>query len=58
MDSQWRKSTRSGTNGACVEARYVNMTVEVRDSKDPSAPTLGFPCQSWVVFIAGLQASR
>ncbi|GHJ13195.1 MULTISPECIES: DUF397 domain-containing protein [unclassified Micromonospora] len=58
MDSQWRKSSRSGSNGACVEARYVNMTVEVRDSKNPSAPNLGLPRQSWVAFIAGLKASR
>ncbi len=58
MDSEWRKSSRSGSNGACVEARRVNMTVEVRDSKNPSVMSLGFAVRSWAAFITGLKVSR
>ncbi|SCG52236.1 DUF397 domain-containing protein [Micromonospora halophytica] len=54
MDSQWRKSTRSGSNGACVEARYIVGTIEVRDSKDPSGPTLRFDGPAWSTFLAHL----
>jgi len=31
-DTTWRKSSRSGANGACVEAR-IDGTPQVRDSK-------------------------
>lgn len=52
MDSQWRKSTRSGSNGACVEARRVDRAVEVRDSKDTLGPILRFDGQAWSAFLA------
>ncbi|WP_433553221.1 DUF397 domain-containing protein [Micromonospora zamorensis] len=51
MDSQWRKSSRSGSNGACVETRYVDQTVEVRDSKDCFGPTLRFDGRAWRAFL-------
>ncbi|MDG4833857.1 DUF397 domain-containing protein [Solwaraspora sp. WMMD1047] len=51
MDTQWRKSTRSGGNGACVEARYVDHTAQVRDSKDTAGPVLAFSRSAWVSFI-------
>ncbi|MEW2428541.1 DUF397 domain-containing protein [Micromonospora sp. NPDC047644] len=57
MDSQWRKSTRSGSNGACVEARLVDQTVEIRDSKDPAGPNLGFSGECWSLFLAFLRAT-
>ncbi|SBT53532.1 DUF397 domain-containing protein [Micromonospora auratinigra] len=53
MDSQWRKSTRSGSNGACVEARYANTTVEVRDSKNPDGAVLSFTPEAWSGFVKG-----
>ncbi|MFE0528099.1 DUF397 domain-containing protein [Micromonospora parva] len=55
MDSQWRKSTRSGSNGACVEARYVGRIVEVRDSKDQMGPTLRFGAGTWSAFLLNLR---
>ncbi|MEU1810411.1 DUF397 domain-containing protein [Micromonospora sp. WMMD1076] len=55
MDSQWRKSTRSGTNGACVEARYADPAVEVRDSKDVGGPVLRFERQPWQAFLRTLR---
>ncbi|MBQ1042201.1 MULTISPECIES: DUF397 domain-containing protein [Micromonospora] len=55
MDSQWRKSTRSGTNGACVEARYADQAVEVRDSKDAGGQVLRFERQPWQAFLRTLR---
>jgi hypothetical protein len=55
VDSQWRKSTRSGSNGACIEARYADKAVEVRDSKDTSGPILRFDGRAWSAFVSGLR---
>ncbi|MFK3980652.1 DUF397 domain-containing protein [Micromonospora sp. NPDC050397] len=55
MDSQWRKSTRSGGNGACVEARYVGHTAQVRDSKDKTGPALAFSADAWMAFTRGIK---
>lgn len=50
--SQWRKSSKSGTNGGqCVEFRADGVTVEMRDSKDPTGPVLAFPKETWRAFI-------
>ncbi|GDY34014.1 DUF397 domain-containing protein [Gandjariella thermophila] len=35
---RWRKSSRSHQNGACVE--LSNTLDEIRDSKNPTGPTL------------------
>ncbi|MCZ7436154.1 DUF397 domain-containing protein [Micromonospora sp. WMMC241] len=52
--ARWRKSSRSGSNGgACVEvADDLPGVVGVRDSKDPSGPTLAFASASWRAFVA------
>ena len=40
--TRWRKSTRSGGNGACVEARMDVGEFQVRDSKlDDASPIFG-----------------
>ncbi|MEV4480080.1 DUF397 domain-containing protein [Micromonospora coxensis] len=49
----WRKSTRSGTQGDCVEvADNLPGVVGVRDSKDPTGPVLTFTPLAWRVFVA------
>jgi hypothetical protein len=50
--ARWRKSTRSGDEGACVEMAAVPGAVAVRDSKDPAGPALLFPPTAWVAFAA------
>ncbi|MET7881377.1 DUF397 domain-containing protein [Micromonospora profundi] len=55
MDSQWRKSTRSGSNGACVEVRRDGQAAEVRDSKDQLGPTLRFEAAAWSTFLSELK---
>jgi hypothetical protein len=49
----WRKSTRSGSNGQCVEARRVDDTIQVRDSKDQTGPVLTFTLAEWDAFTGG-----
>ncbi|GGL87310.1 DUF397 domain-containing protein [Micromonospora yangpuensis] len=50
--AQWRKSTRSGSNGGeCVEvADNLPGVVAVRDSKDPAGPALTFTPAAWATF--------
>ncbi|MCX4389253.1 DUF397 domain-containing protein [Micromonospora peucetia] len=52
--AQWRKSTRSSSNGGdCVEvAGNLPGVVGVRDSKDPTGPALFFAPTAWRVFVA------
>ncbi|MEU7753858.1 DUF397 domain-containing protein [Micromonospora sp. NPDC049171] len=58
LDNQWRTSTRSGGNGACVEARYMDRTTQVRDSKDRQGPALAFGAGQWVAFVQGVKSGQ
>ncbi|MFG1778927.1 DUF397 domain-containing protein [Micromonospora sp. NPDC049048] len=54
--AQWRKTTRSSSNGGnCVEvADNLPGVVGVRDSKDPAGPMLTFAPAAWRAFVAKL----
>jgi hypothetical protein len=56
--AQWRKSTRSGSNGGnCVEvADNLPGVVYVRDSKDPDGPVLTFEPDVWRAFIEDIKS--
>ncbi len=58
LNHNWRKSTRSGDNGQCVEVRRVNDTVQVRDSKDQIGPVLTFSLAEWKAFTGGTKANE
>lgn len=55
--AQWRKSSRSGSNGGnCVEvAENLPDIVAVRDSKNPTGPALVFSPREWAAFVAGVK---
>ncbi|MEV0427627.1 DUF397 domain-containing protein [Micromonospora sp. NPDC050495] len=55
----WRTSSRSTDSGGnCVEvAGNLPGVVLVRDSKDPSGPTLAFPPAAWRALVTSLRRS-
>ena len=55
MESNWRTSSYSGSNGGeCVEVATAN-AVLVRDTTDANGPTLAFPATTWSAFTAALK---
>jgi hypothetical protein len=57
-NAEWRKSSRSGSNGGnCVEvARNLTGAIAVRDSKNPG-PVLIISPNDWARFVARLRAT-
>jgi hypothetical protein len=54
--AQWRKSTRSGSSGNCVEvADNLPGVIAVRDSKNPTGPALIFTLDEWKAFVGGVK---
>jgi Domain of unknown function (DUF397). len=53
----WKKSSRSGGQGNCVEvATNLPDVVAVRDSKHREGPALVFTRNDWKDFLASLDA--
>jgi hypothetical protein len=54
--AQWRKSSYSNDEGACVEVAFLEGgRVGVRDSKDRGAgPALVFTATEWAAFVRGV----
>ena len=57
MITNWRKPSRSFSNGQCVEVGQDAAAVGVRDSKDCEAgPVLTFGGEAWAAFTGQLKA--
>ncbi len=54
-NAAWRKSSRSSSNGQCVEWAPLGGAVAVRDSKDPAGPVLIFTPDEWAAFVEGVR---
>ena len=50
----WRRSTRCGESGQCVEIADLGVSVAMRDGTDPDGAILTFPRSGWTAFVAGL----
>lgn len=55
VEVRFVKSSRSGTNGACVEVAACDCGIKVRDSKDPDGPVLTFNHAEWAAFVGGVR---
>ncbi len=53
--ARWRKSTRSGTASNCVELARTDEAAAVRDSKNPTGPTLAFSSKALATFLTTLK---
>jgi hypothetical protein len=56
--NQWRKSTYSSDNGACVEVADVLGGMAVRDSKNPNGGELVFPSTQWAAFTTAVTTDQ
>jgi hypothetical protein len=54
----WRKSSRSGAAGHCVEVAEAPASVYVRDSKNVTGPVLRFAAPDWTDFIDGVRSGE
>ena len=55
MDSIWRKSSYSGSNGGeCIEVAVAG-AVLVRDTADHGGPVLSFTAEAWRAFTATIR---
>jgi YD repeat-containing protein len=59
MDSIWRRSSYSFSNGNCVEVAVVSGgTVGLRDSKDPDGPVLRFTRDEFGALVRDVRSGR
>ncbi|TDD43187.1 DUF397 domain-containing protein [Saccharopolyspora elongata] len=56
--TQWRKSSRSGNQSACVEVGSAPDLVGIRDTKDRDSGTLAVPRDAWARFVAAVKADH
>lgn len=54
----WRKSSRSGGQGECVEVAPLTDAIAVRDSKNPTGPAIAFPRDAWRSFAGRVKDGR
>lgn len=56
--AEWKKSTRSGGNGNCVEVAMMADGVAVRDTKDRDGGTQIYTPAEWTAFVEGVKGGE
>lgn len=56
--TNWRKSSRSGQQSACVEVGRVADGAAVRDTKDRAAGYFTATGTQWQAFVTAIKADR
>lgn len=55
--ASWFKSSRSGSQSACVEVAWLkDGQVGVRDSKNPTGAALAFTPEAWACFTTDIRS--
>lgn len=57
-DAVWRKSSRSGAVGNCVELSWLSGQAGVRNSRDPHGPVLVVPSTTLLAFVGDVKERR
>jgi hypothetical protein len=55
ISAVWRKSSYSGTNGACIEVAGTGRLINIRDSTDRDGAVLVVTGEAWSGFVASLK---
>lgn len=50
----WRKSSYSNSNNACLEVTHLPTGQAIRDSKNPTGPTVATTTNQWTTFIKAI----
>jgi len=60
MEADWRKSSYSVAQGACVEIAFAEQDeiVMMRDSKNPGGAVLTYPAETWRQFLTDIRSGR
>ncbi|RKT56572.1 DUF397 domain-containing protein [Saccharothrix australiensis] len=53
--ARWRKSTRSSNTSNCVELARTAQAAAIRDSKNPTGPTLTLTTKALTSFLTALK---
>jgi hypothetical protein len=54
----WKKSSRSSSNGQCVETAETPDLIAVRDSKNPDGGMLTFEHAAWTSFVEDVKGGQ
>lgn len=57
-DATWRTSSYTNSGETCVEVADLGSNRAVRDSTNPTGPTLRFTVAAWSAFTTGIRTGE